>query len=77
MKKEITVGYQNREGVRQDLIPVPKITLANHLLKNLCGFFIGDKVLVRYLPGEIIISKLKNHEQYTQPKNTLSATAQG
>ena len=56
--RTMTVGYQNRHGVRGDLPTVPKIIIANHLLEKICGFNIGDKVLVEYSLNEIIIKKL-------------------
>jgi hypothetical protein len=58
MKKEMTVGYQNRQGQNCDLPTAPKLVIANHFLKKLSGFCIGDKVKVQYLPNEIIIKKL-------------------
>ena len=58
MKKEITVSYQNRQGVRCDLPTVPKIILANKHLASLSGFNVGDKAVVKYLPNSIIIKKL-------------------
>ncbi len=56
--KIMTVSYQNRQGKTRDLASVPKIILANHLLKKLSGFLIGDKVNVEYLPNQIIIKKI-------------------
>ena len=53
----MTVGYQNRHGVRGDLPTVPKIIIANHILEKICGFSIGENVLVEYLQDSIIISK--------------------
>jgi len=58
MQKEIKISYQNRHGVRGDLPTAPKLVLANHLLKNISGFSIGDKVNVEYSQNLIIISKL-------------------
>lgn len=58
LKKEIRISYQNRHGVRGDLPTAPKLVLANHLLKKISGFSIGDKVLVEYLQNSIIIKKL-------------------
>lgn len=58
MKKEMTIGYQNRQGRSHDLPTAPKLVIANHFLKKLSGFCIGDKVTVQYLSGEIIISKI-------------------
>ena len=58
MKKEIKISYQNRHGVRGDLPTAPKLVLANHLLKNISGFSIGEKVLVEYLQDSIIIKKI-------------------
>ena len=58
MQKEIKISYQNRHGVRGDLPTAPKLVLANHLLKKISGFCIGDKVLVEYLQNSIIIKKL-------------------
>lgn len=57
MKKIITISYQSRHGVRGDLPTVPKLVLANHILKKY-GFCIGDKVNVEYSPNLITISKL-------------------
>lgn len=58
MNKTMTVSYQNRSGRKRDLASVPKIILANHILKKICGFSIGDRVTVQYLPASIIIKKL-------------------
>ena len=68
MKKEMTIGYQNRVGrsyggtgvgsLSRDLPTAPKLVIANHFLKKLSGFCIGDKVEVQYLDKEIIIKKL-------------------
>ena len=64
----MTIGYQHRQSrfrggsgigsLSRDLPTAPKIVLANHFLKNLSGFSIGEKVLVHYSHGSIIISKL-------------------
>jgi len=59
MNKIITIGYQNRQGKRRDLASVSKIIIANHILKKICGFSIGDKVIVEYSPSSIIIKKIK------------------
>ena len=56
MKKEIKISYLNRQGVRRDLSPVPKLVLASHILEKY-GFSIGDKVLVKYSQNKIIIIK--------------------
>ncbi len=58
MKKEITVSYLNRQGVRCDIPAVPKIILANKHLTSLSGFNVGDKAVVEYLPNSIIIKKI-------------------
>ena len=58
MNKVMTVSYQNRQGKKKDLASVPKIILANHILKKICGFSIGDKVSVEYSTDQIIIKKL-------------------
>ena len=58
MKKINTISYQHRHGVRGDLSTAPKLVLANHLLKKISGFSIGDKVNVEYSPNLIIIKKL-------------------
>jgi len=58
MNKTITVSYQNRQGKRRDLTSVPKIIIANHILKKICGFSIGDKVNIEYLSNQVIIKKL-------------------
>lgn len=58
MKKEIKISYQNRHGVRGDLPTAPKLVLANHILKKICGFSIGEKLLVEYSKNQIIIKKL-------------------
>ena len=58
MIKEIKIGYQNREGVRNDLPTVPKLVLANHFLSKLSNISVGDLVSVEYFPNQIIISKL-------------------
>jgi hypothetical protein len=53
MRKQMTISYQYR-GNRPT---APKLIIANHLLTKLSGFSIGDKVLVEYLKGQIIITK--------------------
>jgi len=58
MKKQITISYQNRAGLKKDYLSSPKITLANHFIKNISGFSIGDKALVCYSPDQIIITKI-------------------
>ena len=58
MQKEIKISYQNRYGVRGDLPTAPKLVLANHILEKICGFCIGEKVLVEYLQNSIIIKKI-------------------
>ncbi|MDO8565828.1 MAG: hypothetical protein Q7S04_01410 [Candidatus Moranbacteria bacterium] len=68
MKRKMTIGYQNRQGrgyggsgigsLSRDLPTSPKLVIANHFLKKLAGFSIGDKIMVTYSPGSIIISKL-------------------
>lgn len=55
--KIMTIGYQNRQGRTRDLASVPKIILANHILKKICGFSIGDKVSVGYSLNQLIIKK--------------------
>lgn len=55
MRKTITISYQNRQGRKRDLASVPKIIIANHILKKICGFSIGDKVDIEYSPHQIII----------------------
>ena len=62
MQRTMTISYQHRQGrgsgIRyhaRDLPTSPKLVIANHLLKNLSGFSIGDKVLVEYSKGLIII----------------------
>jgi len=57
LKKEIKISYQNRHGVRGDLPTAPKLIIANHILQRY-GFSIGQKVLVHYSHGQIIIKKL-------------------
>ena len=57
MKVILTVGYQNRQGIYNDLPTRPKITFSNDTIKRVSGFSIGDKVLVEYLPNQIIIHK--------------------
>lgn len=56
--KIMTISYQNRYGRTRDLPIVPKIIIANHFLQKKSGFLIGDKVIVEYLPNQIIIKKL-------------------
>lgn len=66
-KRQMTIGYQNRQGrahggtgvgsLARDLPTSPKLVIANHFLKSLSGFSVGDKVSVQYSPGSIIISK--------------------
>jgi hypothetical protein len=58
MKKVNTISYQNRHGVRGDLPTAPKLVLANHILKKICGFSIGQKLLVEYSKNLIVIKKL-------------------
>jgi len=58
MKKITTISYQNRHGAKGDLPTVPKLVLANHIIEKVCGFSIGEKVLVEYLQDSIVISKL-------------------
>ena len=66
MQREMTVGYQNRYGkpcgcngaYSHDLPSAPKLVIANHFLKKLSGFSIGEKVQVTYSAGSITISKL-------------------
>jgi len=58
MKRQMTVGYQNRQSLKRDLPTIPKIVIANHFLKKQSGFSIGDKVLVHYSPNQIIITKV-------------------
>ena len=60
MKKLMTVSYQHRQSLKRDLPTSPKIVIANHFLKELSGFSIGDKVLVHYSPNQIIITKQVN-----------------
>ena len=57
MKKLMTISYQYR-GNRPT---APKLIIANHLLTKLSGFSIGDKVLVEYSKGQIIISKINSN----------------
>jgi len=67
MQRKMTISYQNRQGrgyggsgvgsLSRDLPTSPKLVIANHFLKNLSGFSIGDKIMVKYSPGLIIISK--------------------
>lgn len=57
MKRQMTILYQHRQGVRNDRPTAPKIVIANHfLVQN--GFSIGDKVTVKYSSNLITISKL-------------------
>jgi len=58
MKKQVTVSYQNRTGIKKDYPTSPKITLANHFIKKVSSLSIGDKVSVHYLPNQIIITKV-------------------
>ena len=66
MQREMTVGYQNRYGkpcgcngaYSHDLPTAPKLVIANHFLKRLSGFSIGEKVKVTYSAGSLTISKL-------------------
>lgn len=57
--KQMTVGYQNRTGVKRDYQSVSKITLANQFLRK-SGFSIGTKVLVHYDSNKIVITKQVN-----------------
>ena len=72
MKKQVmTIGYQNRTGrsyggagvgsLSKDLPTAPKLVIANHFLKKLSGFCIGDRAEVCYLPNKIIISKINSN----------------
>lgn len=62
----MTIGYQNRQGTpcgcngstARDLPTAPKLVIANHFLKKVSGFAIGDKIKVDYSPGQIIVSKI-------------------
>jgi len=58
MKKVLTISYQNRYGVRGSLPTDPKIVLANHIIEKICGFSVGEKLLVEYSKSSIIIKKL-------------------
>ncbi len=58
MKRQITISYQHRQGLRNDRPTAPKLVLANHLIRKISGFSIGEKVNVEYSLGSIIISKL-------------------
>jgi len=68
MKRQITIGYQNRQSrgcggsgigsLSRDLPTAPKIVLANHFIEKISGFSVGEKVTVNFSPGSIIISKL-------------------
>ena len=60
MNKTMTISYQNRQGRARDLPTAPKIVLANHLIKKISGFSIGDKVTVEYSPNQIIIKNQLN-----------------
>ena len=64
MKKTLTISYANRlsgtGGRKYDLLPVPKVLLANHILKNISNFSIGDTATVEYLLDTIIIRKIIN-----------------
>lgn len=67
MKRQMTVGYQNRTSIgyggtgvgtlSRDLPTAPKLVIANHFLTR-NGFPIGQKVIVHYSPNQIIIRKL-------------------
>ena len=67
MKRQMTVGYENRQSrgcggsgvgtLSRDLKTAPKLIIANHFLTQ-NGFAIGDKIEVSYLPNQITISKL-------------------
>lgn len=52
----MTISYLNRNGARRDILPVPKIIIANKSLLQ-SGFLIGDKVNVEYSQNQIIIKK--------------------
>jgi hypothetical protein len=62
MQRIIKIGYENRVSrsnkYSRDLESVPKILLANHFLKDLSLFTVGDLVSVEYSPNSIIIKKL-------------------
>ena len=58
MQRKITISYQNRTGIKNELAPVPKLVLANKFIKNISNISIGDKVLVQYLEEMIIINKI-------------------
>jgi len=57
MKKQITISYQYRRGAHGDLPTAPKIVIANHIIEKICGFSIGQKLLVEYSKGSIVIKK--------------------
>lgn len=63
MRREMTISYQNRQGQgsrSRDLPTSPKLVIANHFLREQSGFSIGEKVMVKYFLGLIIISRLKS-----------------
>jgi hypothetical protein len=61
MTKTIKIGYENRDGVRNDLPAVPKLILANHFLSKVSNISVGDLVSVEYFPNQIIITKSKHN----------------
>lgn len=55
LEKEVKISSQSRPGVWHDLPAAPQINLVNHHIKVISGFDIGQKITVRYSPGEILI----------------------
>ena len=63
MQKTMTVSYQyrysrSRSGIGRDLPTASKLVIANHILKKVSGFKIGDKIKVVYSQGSVTITKL-------------------
>lgn len=56
--REMTVGYQNRNGLRRDLPARPQIVLANYYL-SAAGFRIGDNIEVEYGHEVVVIRKVR------------------
>jgi len=57
LEKEMKLSAKSVDGVWGDSQPVPSLYIANRHLKVISGFDVGEKVTVRYSPGEIIIKK--------------------
>lgn len=64
MKKVITISRQYRQGIYGDLPAVPKIIIANHYLRRVCNFEVGQKILVNYSKNTILITNLNQEYEH-------------